>query len=480
MSTNSDQLAILGQQVVDTLIATYNPNNDPSLALAIHPGQALADGIVQNGVTNPLRLSEWLEDQYDYPLWLKRSDASSVSASSVGSLTAKSAYLAMIPWAQPGVPVDAPSYARIAAMVAEARKDIGDNPDALPFSCEPTDFAEPSCTAWHVFDQRISRTTATTTETPGAIKANPHLWKMRVLTKEVVSNLTAVSEAVERRKAFAAELAVVPRVEAVRKLRMQPHLTDYATQPVEFLGIQDTASTAVNLSQFSANHLGGLTASPLHARALAATLPTFSRIRAARRHFTAEADHVSPPREQPNASSTQMQLDTSLVNRLATIQLHDLIKNPVVTEVTTSDSELHVHFEYCMLTITRRIAGTRWWHPDLVDEEDWYVPGMKRGDMIKASTDETYAHCLPQGLLLVRNVEFSGSWTAEARTTMQNAVSFLGPFLMQAPTDSTSSTSDLEQISVLGVGVQVIGELCFPLPPLPPMDDPAESERPVV
>ena len=71
MDANDDQLAQLGQQVLDTLIATYNPHGDPSLALALFPGQALADDIVQDGVTNELRLSEWIADQYDYPLALR-------------------------------------------------------------------------------------------------------------------------------------------------------------------------------------------------------------------------------------------------------------------------------------------------------------------------------------------------------------------------------------------------------------------------
>jgi len=34
-------------------------------------------------------------------------------------------------------------------------------------------------------------------------------------------------------------------------------------------------------------------------------------------------------------------------------------------------------------------------------------------------------------------------------------------------------------VSVLGIGVQVIGEPCFPLPPLPPADDPVLVAIPV-
>ena len=83
MSDNADQLAVLGQQVLDTISRTYNPSKDPGVALALHPGQALADDIVQEGQTNPLRLSEWVEDQYDYPLLLTLADATSIAASSI-------------------------------------------------------------------------------------------------------------------------------------------------------------------------------------------------------------------------------------------------------------------------------------------------------------------------------------------------------------------------------------------------------------
>lgn len=465
MSGNSDQLAIVGQKVIDALIATYNPTNDPSVALALHPGQALADDIVQNGMTNPLRLSEWLEDQYDYPLWLKRSDASAISASSVGSLSAKSAYLAMVPWAQPSVSADSPAYARLAALIARARRDLGDNPDALPFSCEPTDFAQADSTAWHVFDQKITTSTSTTTTPSAPVKADPTLWKMRRLTDEVLSTLTPADEIAKKRRAFAAELATEPRVDVVRKLRTMPNPADFAVQPIEFMPVAPSSIAARATSAFNLR--------------TTAVRPVMRQLTPNRRHLM---DPEAPPfvvAGHTGEVAPVRTFDKKMLDRLAPVQLHDLVRSPAVTEVTTSDSELHVHFEYCLLTITRRLSGTPWWHPDLISEDDWYVPGMKRGDMVKPSTDDAYAHCLPQGLLLVRNVEFRGSWTAEARATIENGISFLGPFLMQAPQTTTVSTSNVEQVSVLGIGVQVIGELCFPLPPLPPADDPALVAVPV-
>ena len=74
MTDNNDQLATLGQQVIDSLLATYNPDGDPELALAILPGQVLDSGLVQGGVVNPLPVSQWLHDQYDDPMLLRLAD----------------------------------------------------------------------------------------------------------------------------------------------------------------------------------------------------------------------------------------------------------------------------------------------------------------------------------------------------------------------------------------------------------------------
>src|SRR5262249_2864549 len=56
-----------------------------------------------------------------------------------------------------------------------------------------------------------------------------------------------------------------------------------------------------------------------------------------------------------------------------------------VTTATTTTSELHVHFEHCLITLTRRLAGRPWWHPELIADLGWYLPGMKRGQLIPES-----------------------------------------------------------------------------------------------
>ena len=166
------------------------------------------------------------------------------------------------------------------------------------------------------------------------------------------------------------------------------------------------------------------------------------------------------------------QLRPKLIRHLAAIQLADLVTAPEIEEVTTASSTLHVHFEYCLLTITRRLAGVSWWHATLLQDESWCVPGMRRGQMIPASEQSEVVVCLPQALLAVRNVTFTGSWTAAAQQSLKEKVSFLGPFLIAGNSTTMSSAG---QMSVLGSGIQIIGELCMPLAPLPPRDAAATS-----
>ena len=81
---------------------------------------------------------------------------------------------------------------------------------------------------------------------------------------------------------------------------------------------------------------------------------------------------MAPPVDQPTAAPPvhSIQLNAALLDRLSMMQVHDLAQAPEVSQVTTTDSDLHVHFEYCLVTITRKLAGTPWWHTDFVAEDD--------------------------------------------------------------------------------------------------------------
>jgi len=470
VSENADQLAILGRQVLDAIVAAYLPDGDSSLALALHPGQALADELVQNGQTNPLRLSEWIADQYDYPLWLKRADGTAVSASLVGGITAKAAYLNMVPWALPSVAVDVASFPRLNALIAAARRSLGDNPEALPFGCEPTDFAEADSSGWHVFDTKItSSTTVTETIRPDAVPAvelNPELWTLRPVPVEMLSVLLERESKIEEQRRLIEELSRMPRYEAVERLREIPDVMEYITQPAEPWTIDDAVVDVVVADVVVDDAVVDVVVDDAVADVVVDDVVNL-----------AEVALVEPAPPPPEEAIYAIEYDPDVLEQLATIQLDDLLSQPVITETTTRDSELHVHFEYCLLAITRRVAGNRWWLQEFVTEDDWYVPGMKRGDMVKESTKEGYGHFLPQALLVVRNVSLTGSWTDRARESMRNGVAFLGPFLTHLPASAEASAEATEQVAVLGVGMQVIGELCAPLPPLPPRDDPELAPR---
>ena len=470
MADSSDQLAELGQKVLDAVLATYKPDENAKLALAVHPGQPLSDDIVQNGVTNPLRVSEWLGDQYDFPLSLKLSDATPVTAS-LGALAAKSAYVTMVRFAQPSLPADDAAYPRISAMIADARKDLGDNPDALPFGCEPDDFAEADSHVWQVFDQTISTSSTTTVASTAdsaasRVQINPDLWKMRVVSADTVERLPSAIATMQQRRTLNADIVAVPHSDALTRVRSlqierppQPPPQPAAVEPVchaEMIAAAPAASAFASPAKTALFTHGAA----MHSMAF-------------KQNAFNIGDAAVHPAEVAVAEPVQrFQLNADLVDRLSMMQVHDLAQAPEVTQVTTTDSDLHVHFEYCLVSITRKLAGIPWWHSDFVAEDDWYVPGMKRGDAVPEAPQDGFAYCLPQALLLVRNVAFTGSWSAEAKESLANQVSYLGPFLMRAQTDLQSSSSSPEQVSVLGAGTQVIGELCTILPTLPPQDPP--------
>lgn len=533
MSDNSDQLAQLGEQVVAAITAAYNPHDNSTLALALHPGQALADDIVQAGVVNELRLSEWLAGQYDTPMVLKLADGTPVVTTTLGGVTAKSAYVTMARWGQPGVAADSAAYPRLAQLLSDVRQDVGEHPELLPFGCEPTDFALAECPAWQVFDTRISTHTSeeTVTTAPGGtgtdtpdlsppkLEIDPDLWKIRALSEATVAELPKrrrVQQEVQRFSQEMPELGNEVAVQRLQELRfaVQPEApidtAEAATLDTSLasVALADTvadrtslmvADTVADRASFTVADKVADTASFTVADTVAdtASFTLADNALIAPRLFTALTDvparqpartamiaqlaalaqpesdeiFIQPTRRPP----ARVHLDATLAQELVQVNVADLADQPAVSTATTSDSSLHVHFEYVVLSITRLLAGRPWWHPEFLEEQAWFVPGMKRGALVPESGDPAYGHCLPQSLLLVRNVSLTGTWSDEAKATMNESVHYFGPFLM-SPSGTTQTSTDaqnLESTTVVGLGVQVIGELCSALPALPPMDDPA-------
>ena len=460
MPGESEQLATLGEKVLNAVVQTYLPTDNKGVALALHPGKPLADDIVQNGSTNTLRLSEWIENEYDFPVQLKLADSTPLMP--LGSLSAKAAYVGMVEFAQPSVPPDHPAYARLSALIADARRALGEHPDALPFGCEPTNFAETASLGWHVFDQKIATSVTVVTSQPGEggpTRINPQLWKLRALDGAMVRKLPSSSDVARRRMDLNS---------ATLKMSGDDRISRFRHLKRESLQVPSVNKEVVGASKFlqgDSFKAKSALASSWGGRLGAKKLSVLGGFR------SKVGVELAEPVIETAPSPSVMFLDPNIVDRLLQLRVSDLAVTPSVSEVTT-DTSLHAHFEYCLVTISRELAGIPWWHSMLLAEDDWYVPGMKRGDMVPDPDEISHAYCLPQALLVVRNVSFTGKWNSEARASLAGQLSFLGPFLIQASPALTSAESATQEIQVLGTGIQVIGELCTVLPTLPPRDAP--------
>jgi hypothetical protein len=460
--TDSDQLAVLGQQVLDELAAKYDPQGSSGLALCLHPGQPVPDHVVQDGTANPLRISQWLEDQYDYPLLLKLAEKTEVSTTVAAGLTAKSAYLATVPWAQPSVPPDSDAWHRIAATIAQARKKLGGDPDTLPFGCEPADFVEPGSTAWYTFDTKVTAT-ATTTSTGRSI--DPDLWRVRLLASEAVRSLPLRAEALQQQRTLALSARRLPRAEAAAQLRRVASLKDAAA--IHHRG---------GLASVAASSLAARTVAPAKPARSSDTSPKLrsSALRLKDLKAITPAAVAGAARFDLKATAlhkTQAVTASFARQNLAYVRMADTVTLPPGTRATRTGTELHVHFKYCIVNITRRLAGVHWWHEGLIAEDDWYVPGMKAGDMIPGPPDDAHAYCLPRSLLIVRDFRCTGAWTETTKAAFSNNVSYIGPFLLGSGGLTTAASASTITNTIEMAGAQVIGALYLPMRALPPQGD---------
>jgi hypothetical protein len=358
---------------------------------------------------------------------------------------------------------DAAGYARVSELIATARQDLGadPSPDVLTLGCEPDDFAADTSTAWTVFDTHLTSQSTTTTTGP-AQQIDPALWKVRALPATFATELPQRREAMLARRAQIAELTLAP-MSALR------------TSLAPAVAVESPAVAALpeDAHLVMAPRTLSLTAQPVREFAADRMVRTVDPRLLGSAASSASESEVSvvdtPVRE--------VRFDPELLGAVTRVQLSDIVTAPAVSTVTTT-SDLHVHFEHCLVTLTRNLASHPWWHPELVADDGWYVPGMTRGELVAKPPDPTQAHCLPQALLLVRDVSLTGEWTADALATMSQPVPWFGPFLMAPssppPTETATATTDAtQQTTVLGAGTQVIGVLCTPLPVLPPCDDPS-------
>jgi hypothetical protein len=520
VTANDDQLAALGQSVLDQLIAAYDPDDDPELALAVLPGKAVSDPLSLSGEANALRISEWLHGSYDDLLPLHLADCTVMSGSYGSGVPGTQMYAMIARFAWPVGDPASDATLRVAAMLEEARKDLGPDPSALPLGSDPEDWGEVAATCWRTFDTKISASVTTTESTPRPREVNPALWRLRALPVEMLQEQPTIAAQLDVRnlqvarleEAVAAaaqppvdeavtqpavdEAAVQPAVEGTvaapapeeavaeptaEATVVQPQVEEAVTQPSVDLSVgagETVDLSGVELAQAQPQMMGfaGLTAGT--------SLRTVAMSTQARRLVTADQTTAERPMirhlgrvRDHRVKRIRPELYFEVPPAKAHIDLDAVVTAPTVDTSTTKSTDLHVHLEHCLVTITRRLSGRPWWHHELVRDEGWYVPGMHRGDLVPEPASPDVAHCLPRALLLVRNVEISGTWTADARVALTSAAPAIGPFLM-SPASSTMAAGATQETTVLGIGTQVIGVLGTPMPVLPPQSDPHVVDGP--
>jgi biotin carboxyl carrier protein len=120
-----------------------------------------------------------------------------------------------------------------------------------------------------------------------------------------------------------------------------------------------------------------------------------------------------------------------------------------------------VAYEYALVSLTRRVAGTPWWDDLLLSDTTWFVTGRAAGGLLPAQAAGT-ANALPYALLVVQNVLISNPGQPPADVTN------IGPVQV-----ANSGASGGTAPSLGWAGLQAVGLIANVLPPLPPKDDPA-------
>ena len=458
MADADPQLAALGNQVFQQLLATYGPGGDPELALAVLPGQAVDADVVQAGVENPLVVSNWLRDEFDDPLRLRMADLTPLPGAIGSGIPASALYGVIATGARAVAEAGSDEWGRVNGLISAAKQDLGPNPSALPLGCDPDDWAGSTSTVWHTFDSVIASDSSVTTEgasapdppEAGSSRVNPQLWQLRALSDGVVISPAAREQARMERRVQVDEV----QGSMMQRVMLAPAATMALSSSAEASSSPD-AGSKVALETGSRPAVQSMMVRQDRLATVAVSGPIALQV-----SLSESAPTVNPAREE---------LQLSLpVSRLL---LADIVAEPTVPTVTTTSSKLHVHFEHTLVTITRRLGYVQWWHPEFVADDGWYVPGMHRGELIPPP-DATTAHCLPRALVLVRNVAITGQYTAEAEAAFNGPNAMFGPFLL-APSNIAGSNdaSSSQETTVLGLGIQVIGILCSLLPVLPPQDD---------
>ncbi|MFI6041893.1 hypothetical protein ACIA8C_09675 [Nocardia sp. NPDC051321] len=126
---------------------------------------------------------------------------------------------------------------------------------------------------------------------------------------------------------------------------------------------------------------------------------------------------------------------------------------------TTTSTDITIRFDYTLVYLTRRAAGTEWWDDVLLNDPAWYLPGYEAGTLLGRGSGGAVP-VLPYALVLAKNAVVTGTWDNQQNTTR------VGPLRV-------SATGGGDSVAIGWQGMQAIALLADVLPDLPPEDDPA-------
>ena len=125
---------------------------------------------------------------------------------------------------------------------------------------------------------------------------------------------------------------------------------------------------------------------------------------------------------------------------------------------TSTPTGYSVGFDYCIVNFDRP-----WWDEVFLTSPDWSMPGFQRGQIASgsaANTASTAITLITVGMVVLRNLKITASWTDEERDQLTSGALNLGPFSLTG--------ADVNNQTLTRAGMQTLAWICQVPPILPP------------
>lgn len=420
MADSGDTLATLGSKLTDLFAGAYAGGN-PNVSLVFLPfSVSPPDDIVQDGIVNPAQMAAFLVSNFDAP-YLVAPAENAVAGKDDSYGAASQIYATAVSLAQPAPAMGTSAFKNVASEIAMAQSVLSPTYATVNMTCEPDDWVLPANTNyWTAFDSH---------QTQGSVPAGPGT--PSGTTSGPAGNTAAIPPAVPAMRG-----GVVPLIDAHpinnRVWAIKPAAAAPARVAVPVPLIQRPLNVPAT-------------------KAVAPAAPVNSAIRLLPIHFL--------PIMRPGVPSPA--------------------PSPPPPPPPPPTSNVSVHFEYMSVTIGYTAAGISVWDRVFLASDDWYISGMKRGDLLPAAdTPGSSVYGLPTSLVIVRNVSITVNWAGQDQATLGTSGGFLGPFSLSGVTPTVAPDGTW---TYARPGMQVVALLCDHLPVLPPInapDLPASTEAP--